>query len=335
MRINRNNQHCWKTQHRSNESWFNLSCMRLDTSGNTAAEYAIMLAIVIGVALMGTRLLGNATGAAFGNLFSDSKHNKPVAMAANDPSPGAGDRLADEVSGFAVADLQLLLAELVAMAALAGLLYTTHAIRKRRELLGDDEEVPAVAVNPALQHRLFQKRQKIYHLLQGDMDTVLASQMKVRHIMSHRLTTVLPGTGADELRDMMKRKHLRHLLVCDPAGLLVGILSDRDILRGGKDAADMMTANPITVKPDTPISPAVTQMIDRHISCLPVVDKDSKPCAVLTSTDLMMALQCALQVLHKMAAEVASDAELESDNVESTVAAGVPESVTVEYEVAT
>ena len=140
------------------------------------------------------------------------------------------------------------------------------------------------------------------------MDAVLASRMEVRHVMSHRVTSVSPTLPADELRDIMSKKKMRHLLVCDKSGKLIGIISDRDVSRGGGDvASDLMTASPFTVQPETPISLAVTQMIDKHISCLPVVDKAGTLRAVLTSTDLMMALQCSLQILHKLAAEIQSD----------------------------
>ncbi len=63
-----------------------------------------------------------------------------------------------------------------------------------------------------------------------------------------------------------------------------------------------MTSNPITVSPDDLIGPAVTGMMNRNISCLPVVDEGCL-CGMLTSTDLMMALQCCFQVLQAAAAE--------------------------------
>ena len=71
------------------------------------------------------------------------------------------------------------------------------------------------------------------------------------------------------------------------------------------------------------MSPAITLMLDRHISCLPVV-KDGVLVGVLTSTDLMMALQCTLKILGQLAAELkhadtqasSSTAEPEASSVE-------------------
>ena len=67
-----------------------------------------------------------------------------------------------------------------------------------------------------------------------------------------------------------------------------------------------MTADPITVTPDSLINPAITQLVNRHISCLPVVE-DGRLVGVLTTTDLMLTLQCTLQLLHRVAVE-ATDA---------------------------
>ena len=54
--------------------------------------------------------------------------------------------------------------------------------------------------------------------------------------------------------------------------------------------------------------PPITMMLDRQISCVPVTQQN-KPIGVLTSTDLMMSFQCALQVLAKLAAELQAPVE--------------------------
>jgi signal-transduction protein with cAMP-binding, CBS, and nucleotidyltransferase domain len=46
------------------------------------------------------------------------------------------------------------------------------------------------------------------------------------------------------------------------------------------------------------VGPAMTTMLDKRVHCLPVIE-DGKPCGMLTSSDLLIALQCALQLLAK------------------------------------
>jgi CBS domain-containing protein len=54
-----------------------------------------------------------------------------------------------------------------------------------------------------------------------------------------------------------------------------------------KTVADVMTPNPITVEPQTPLSEAVKLLAEKHISGLPVVDRTGKLVGVISETDLM------------------------------------------------
>lgn len=87
---------------------------------------------------------------------------------------------------------------------------------------------------------------------------------------------------------------------------MVGIISNRDLANSSaKTAKELMTPRPITIEPDCLIEIAVTRITENHISCLPVV-KDEEVCGVLTSTDLMVAFQCSLSVLDRVALEIAT-----------------------------
>ncbi|MBR8831295.1 MAG: Inosine-5'-monophosphate dehydrogenase [Chroococcopsis gigantea SAG 12.99] len=54
-----------------------------------------------------------------------------------------------------------------------------------------------------------------------------------------------------------------------------------------KTIADVMTPNPITVKPDTSLQEAIKILAENHISGLPVVDDEGKLVGVISETDLM------------------------------------------------
>ncbi len=64
-----------------------------------------------------------------------------------------------------------------------------------------------------------------------------------------------------------------------------------------------MTGNPVSATPDMLVGPAMTLLLKRRISCLPVCE-GGRVVGVVTTTDLIMALQCALQILQKMAAVI-------------------------------
>lgn len=54
-----------------------------------------------------------------------------------------------------------------------------------------------------------------------------------------------------------------------------------------KTVADVMTPNPITVTPQTPLQEAIKLLAEKHISGLPVIDDSGKLVGVISETDLM------------------------------------------------
>lgn len=54
-----------------------------------------------------------------------------------------------------------------------------------------------------------------------------------------------------------------------------------------KTIADVMTSNPITVKPQTSLQDAIKVMVEKKISGLPVVDDAGKLVGVISESDLM------------------------------------------------
>ena len=152
-----------------------------------------------------------------------------------------------------------------------------------------------------LQAKFVAKRQAILQFLSSDTQQLVNGHMVVRHIMSKTPLTKTPHDDVGELRTLMKESVIRHLLVCSPAGQLVGIISDRDIQsRDGGQVGDIMTANPITVSPETPVGTVVTIMLARRISCVPVVD-EGRLCGIVTTSDLLMALQCIMRLIEQLA----------------------------------
>lgn len=175
---------------------------------------------------------------------------------------------------------------------------TTVRIDRAHELTEQLNDIP-----PELNHDdLFAKRQQILRILSTDIVALVECRLEARHLMSRRLKTVDLGTPREELRQQMESHKLRHLLVCDTNGKLKGVVSDRDLARPGSTAEQLMTRDPITVEPHVLVNPAITLLINKRISCLPVIS-NGIPIGVLTSTDLMMALQCAMQLLQKVAAD--------------------------------
>jgi CBS domain-containing protein len=133
-------------------------------------------------------------------------------------------------------------------------------------------------------------------------DSLLRSHladMPVTLVMSRQIERVDAATKRAELRARMKASRVRHLAVCDSQGNLLGIVSDRDLgTREGKTAYDLMSRSPITVTSDLGLIPAVTLMINRGFSCLPVVDQ-GKLAGIFTTTDLLLAFQATVLMVQR------------------------------------
>ncbi len=102
---------------------------------------------------------------------------------------------------------------------------------------------------------------------------------QVRHLDLSRYCLVASGMTVRETLAQMRAEEGRTALITRD-GTLVGIFTDRDVLRrvamspetldGPVDA--VMTAGPITVAPDTSAAAALWLMDDKHFRNLPVVD---------------------------------------------------------------
>jgi diguanylate cyclase (GGDEF)-like protein len=130
----------------------------------------------------------------------------------------------------------------------------------------------------------------------ADSDLLTKGRITVRHVMTRAPVVVSLQTGVEKLNTLMADHGVHHLLVCRAPKRLAGVISDRDLhSRPGQTAAEVMTAEVVTVAPDTPLSTAITCLIERRFSCLPVVD-GKRLCGLITSKDLMLVAQCALQL---------------------------------------
>jgi len=130
--------------------------------------------------------------------------------------------------------------------------------------------------------------------------------MTVDELMTRSPITVRPDTLMLDARHLMVEKKIRHLLVVDAKGGLVGILTDRDIrlnlpsqatslsvwevnyLLARLTVDQVMTRTVITVGPDRHAREAAQIMLEHKIGCLPVLDGE-RLLGIITETDLLRA----------------------------------------------
>ena len=116
--------------------------------------------------------------------------------------------------------------------------------------------------------------------------------MLVGDWMTEEVLTLFPGAPIIEAVEMMRERGIRQIPVTEASGLVVGIVSDRDVrdampskfLPGdsasvegeglqGLKIKDIMTHDPFVVAPDTCMEVAAGILLENKIGGLPVVDE--------------------------------------------------------------
>ncbi len=117
---------------------------------------------------------------------------------------------------------------------------------------------------------------------------------RLAQVMTTDLVTVNQDELADVVASLMDWKRIHHVPVEDNEHRLVGLVTQRTLLRRLARRQDgepipvsaVMTRDPVTAGPDTPTLDAVRLMRERRIGCLPVVD-GQKLVGIVTERDFL------------------------------------------------
>lgn len=112
--------------------------------------------------------------------------------------------------------------------------------------------------------------------------------------MTTAVITIREGEHLSDADIDMRLAGIRHLPVVDDRNHLVGILSNRDLLRAlgrgnGKsvEVYKVMTKRVRTVEEETPAHEAAAMMIEHKIGALPVMGDRGQLVGLLTETDFV------------------------------------------------
>ncbi|TNF24569.1 MAG: CBS domain-containing protein [Deltaproteobacteria bacterium] len=119
----------------------------------------------------------------------------------------------------------------------------------------------------------------------------------VSQYMATDLFTLRPEDLVDLAASVMHWEHVRHVPVEDEDGVLVGLVTMRDLLeilaagvkpdQGPISIEQIMIRDPVTVSPDCLSVDALRLMRDHRVTCLPVVDESGLLVGMVTNTDLL------------------------------------------------
>jgi len=113
--------------------------------------------------------------------------------------------------------------------------------------------------------------------------------MLVIERMTTQPVTTTGDATVEQALQIVQERQVRHLPVLDQQDALVGIVSEKDLLRanGSELIESIMTREVVTVTEYTALEEAARIMADHRISSLPVI-RDAKLVGIITETDLFM-----------------------------------------------
>lgn len=130
------------------------------------------------------------------------------------------------------------------------------------------------------------------------------SSLIVSDLMTEKVYSIRPGEDLARLADLMDDIHIRHVPVVDDDRVVIGLVSQRDLVREvlhasrdlpfselrellkRKNVRSIMTTDVETAEPDTKLEDAGQLMLDNKLGCLPVVEGD-RLIGILTEADFV------------------------------------------------
>lgn len=126
--------------------------------------------------------------------------------------------------------------------------------------------------------------------------------MTAMELMTTEVVTILQTAPVREAIATLEEFDVRHLPVLDERQELVGMISERDLLRLANSPAalsrpvsEVMSADVLSVSPGAELDEIIDLMTENKVGAVPVVDGDSQLTGIVSYVDV---LREAAKVLH-------------------------------------
>lgn len=121
-----------------------------------------------------------------------------------------------------------------------------------------------------------------------------------RDIMTSPVITLDPSSSIDQAWAIFMEKRFRHIPTVDHQGRLIGIISDRDLLRATSGLIQKQSLQTNSIKeivknsvlsatPDTEIRTIARIFFEEHIGSMPISDSEGRVVGIITRSDILRA----------------------------------------------
>jgi CBS domain-containing protein len=134
----------------------------------------------------------------------------------------------------------------------------------------------------------------------------LLTMVPLQEVMASPVISVKMDVHFRVVPELFSRHHFRHLPIVDEKDILVGLITQTDLLRivpphktmegewmydqealDGIVLRDVMQAQPFTMRETDTLGEAIVQMVNHRYGCIPVVDQKHLLKGILTQFDIL------------------------------------------------
>ena len=136
----------------------------------------------------------------------------------------------------------------------------------------------------------------------ADLEVKKSHVFHVSEIMTSPVFNITKDVSVQEAWKQFVEKNVHHMPVLSDNGDIIGILSDRDILKKliindnkidiaeDKNVEDIMSTDVIAAYPATDIRLIAKGMLDHHIGSMPIVNETGALVGIITRSDILYAV---------------------------------------------
>ncbi|DBB00614.1 hypothetical protein WJX82_000930 [Trebouxia sp. C0006] len=112
----------------------------------------------------------------------------------------------------------------------------------------------------------------------------------LKDVMATSVKSVTPDTTLDSLGNLFDSISGVPVTKSQSDKTLVGVMSKRDLKKGGSTVGDVMSTPPIAARPENKVADAAVMMLKHKVHRIPVVDTKAQLVGIVTRTDIFTAL---------------------------------------------
>lgn len=124
-------------------------------------------------------------------------------------------------------------------------------------------------------------------------------ELTIDRIMTRPVVSIRHDAKISQAWTLMRQHRIQHLAIVGQVGQLLGVMNERDLLRrqnptphqgppiNRESIAGGYTSQLIVATPDTLVQQVALILLDRRLSCIPIVQSNGVLAGIVTRSDLL------------------------------------------------